>query len=128
MGKNINTAQSDAINSEEEICERPCFKVELVKRLQGRLASEETLEEALIVFTALSGRARTKILFALQDEEELCVSDVAHVIGTSISMASHDLQRLRDLKLVKCRKVGRMVYYSLRSQLAAKLIRTCFGE
>ncbi len=128
MRKNMNTAQSDLINSAEKICRTPCFKVELVKKLQGRLPSEERLEDALIVFTALSGRARIKILFALQEEQELCVCDVAHVIGTSIARASHDLQKLRDLKLVKFRKDGRRSYYSLRSQLPAKLIRTCFGK
>ncbi len=122
MRANIDTAQSD-VSESEEICGTPCFKVELVKRLQGQLPSEEILEDALIVFTALSDRARIKILFALQNEEELCVCDVAHVIGTSISMASHHLRKLRDLKLVKYRNDGRMSYYSLRSQLAAKLIR-----
>jgi DNA-binding transcriptional ArsR family regulator len=122
MRANIDSVQSD-IGESEEICGTPCFKVELVKKLQGQLPSDETLEDALIVFTALSDRARIKILFALQDEEELCVCDVAHVIGTSISMASHHLRKLRDLKLVKYRNDGRMSYYSLRNQLAAKLIR-----
>jgi DNA-binding transcriptional ArsR family regulator len=122
MRANIHIVQSDKGES-EEISGTPCFKVELVKKLQRQLPSDETLEDALIVFTALSDRARIKILFALQDEEELCVCDVAHVIGTSISMASHHLRKLRDLKLVKYRNDGRMSYYSLRNQLAAKLIR-----
>jgi len=81
------------------------------------------LEEMRIVFAALADRARLKILYALKDREELCVCDVAHVVGTSISTASHHLRKLRDLKLLKYRNDGRMAYYSLKSDLARRLVR-----
>jgi DNA-binding transcriptional ArsR family regulator len=75
------------------------------------------------IFAALADRARLKILYALKDGEELCVCDVAHVLGTSISTASHHLRKLRDLKLLKYRNDGRMAYYSLRSDLACTLVQ-----
>ncbi len=106
-----------------DLCAIPCFKERLVARLRGEMPSDEKLEEAQILFGALGDRVRLKILFALRNNEELCVCDVAHVIGMSISAASHHLRKLRDLKILKYRNDGRMAYYSLRSRLAAKLLR-----
>lgn len=102
-------------------CSIPCFKEKVVRKLQAKLPSDEVLEEARVLFAALSDRARLKILIALLDGEELCVCDVAHVLGTTISTASHHLRKMRDLKLLKYRNDGRMAYYSLRSGLAGKL-------
>lgn len=105
----------------EDTCSIPCFKEKLVRKLQKRLPTDEVLEEARVLFAALSDRARLKILIALQDGEELCVCDVAHVLGTSVSTASHHLRKMRDIKLLKYRNDGRMAYYSLRSKLAGEL-------
>ena len=105
----------------KDTCSIPCFKEKLVRKLQQKLPPDEVLEEARILFAALSDRARLKILIALQDDEELCVCDVAHVLGTTISTASHHLRKMRDLELLKYRNDGRMAYYSLRSELAGKL-------
>ena len=104
-----------------ETCSIPCFKQKLVRKLQQQLPPDEVLEEARILFAALSDLARLKILIALQDGEELCVCDVAHVLGVSISTASHHLRKMRDLKVLKYRNDGRMAYYSLRSKVAGKL-------
>jgi DNA-binding transcriptional ArsR family regulator len=87
------------------------------------MPTEDELEEAQVMFGALADRVRLKILFALRNGEELCVCDVAHVIGMSVSAASHHLRKLRDLKILKYRNDGRMAYYSLRSGLAAKLVQ-----
>lgn len=105
----------------QDECEIPCFKEKLVRKLQRKLPPDEVLEEARVLFAALSDRARLKILMALQDGEELCVCDVAHVLGTTISTASHHLRKMRDLKLLKYRNDGRMAYYSLRSEFAGRL-------
>jgi DNA-binding transcriptional ArsR family regulator len=86
------------------------------------MPSEEALEDARVLFAALSDRARLKILHALSGAEEVCVCDVAHVLGTTVSTASHHLRKLRDLKLLKYRNDGKMAYYSLRDGFAAKLL------
>lgn len=114
-------ANIGVIGNSKDTCSIPCFKEKLVRRLQQKLPPDEVLEEARILFAALSDRARLKILIALQSGEELCVCDVAHVLGTTISTASHHLRKMRDLKLLKYRNDGRMAYYSLRSELAGKL-------
>ena len=102
-------------------CQIPCFNEKLVRTLKRKIPPEEALEEARILFAARSDRARLKILIALQDGEELCVCDVAHLLGTSISTASHHLRKMRDLRLLKYRNDGRMAYYSVRSELAENL-------
>ncbi|MEW5944945.1 MAG: metalloregulator ArsR/SmtB family transcription factor [bacterium] len=63
-------------------------------------------------FRALGDPSRVRILMALS-VEELCVCDLANLLGISISAASHQLRILRGLKVVKYRRNGKMVYYSL---------------
>ena len=104
-----------------DLCNVPCFKEDLVRKIQSRMPDDEALEEAKRLFTALGDRARLKILFAFHSGEELCVCDVAHVLGVSVSTASHHLRKLRDLKLLKYRNDGKMAYYSLRDKFAAGL-------
>src|SRR5215472_13003715 len=106
----------------QDTCSIPCFKEKVVRKIQRRLPPDDVLEEARSLFAALSDRARLKILIALQDGEELCVCDVAHVLGTTVSTASHHLRKMRDLRLLKYRNDGKMAYYSLRDGFAAKLL------
>ena len=105
-----------------DTCKIPCFKESLVRKLRRQLPTDEVLEEVETLFGALADRARLKILFALGNGEELCVCDVAHVLGVSISTASHHLRKLRDLKLLKYRNDGKMASYSLRNDLAGRLV------
>ena len=112
----------------EELCNVPCFKEDLVRKLQKKLPSDEALEDMRATFAALADRTRLKILYALKDNEELCVCDVAHVIGLSVSTASHHLRKLRDLKLLKYRNDGKMAYYSIRSQFASQLVSDTLQE
>ncbi len=104
-------------------CAIPCFKAKLIQKLQADMRDDDVLEEMRATFAALADRARLKILYALKDGGEPCVCDVAHVVGTSISTASHHLRKLRDLKLLKYRNGGRMAYSSLKSDLAHTLVR-----
>jgi DNA-binding transcriptional ArsR family regulator len=100
----------------------PCFKGELVARVLRGMPEAARLERALAVFGALADRQRLKILHALKDGEELCVCDVAHVLGASVSTASHHLRKLRDMSILKDRDDGKMVYYSLQDSSAAALV------
>ena len=103
-------------------CQVPCFKPELVTRLRDRLPSDERLEESQVLFAALADRTRLKLLISLRDGEELCVCDVAHVLGVSISSASHHLRKLRDLKVLRSRNDGKMSYYALRDGVVGSLL------
>jgi ArsR family transcriptional regulator, lead/cadmium/zinc/bismuth-responsive transcriptional repressor len=127
MVANVGTKQVCPVPEETESFV-PCFKEDLVKRLKGKMPSDEVLEEARILFTALADCVRLKILCAFRDGEELCVCDVANVLGTTISTASHHLRKLRDLRLLKYRNDGKMSYYSLRNKYAAKLAAQVVGK
>lgn len=110
------------------VCNAPCFKTDLVARLRASMPSEEQIEAARITFGALADGTRLKILHALKDGEELCVCDVAHVLGMSVSAASHHLRKLRDLRILKYRNDGKMAYYSLRDPFAGDLVKRALGQ
>ena len=100
------------MNSFEDTCEVQCFDSEKAnKAKRDSLAPEEVLGLAE-TFKALSDGTRIKILHALS-QEELCVCDLAEVVEMSQSLVSHQLRLLRNLRLVKYRKDGKMAYYSL---------------
>ena len=92
------------------------------------MPSDDDLEETRVLFAALADRTRLKVLHALRDGAELCVCDVAHVLGMSVSTASHHLRKLRDLKILKFRSDGKMAYYSLRDRFAAELVRQALRQ
>ena len=91
------------------------------------MPKDDQLEEVRVVFTALADRTRLKVLHALKSEE-LCVCDVAHVLGMSVSAASHHLRKLRDLKILKYRTDGKMAYYSIRSRFASRLVQQALRQ
>ncbi|MEJ6949951.1 metalloregulator ArsR/SmtB family transcription factor [Halanaerobiaceae bacterium ANBcell28] len=78
---------------------------------------KNTLEEEIVldlaeIFKTIGDPTRIKILYALK-EQELCVCDLSELLEMSSSAISHQLRVLRTNKLVKYRKEGRIVYYSL---------------
>ncbi len=91
------------------------------------MPTPELLQDAETLFTALADGVRLKILHALRDGGELCVCDVAHVTGTSISAASHHLRKLRDLRILRYRSDGKMAYYSLRDTTVPRMLASALG-
>lgn len=75
------------------------------------------------LFQALSDPSRIRILAALMDGEEY-VGSLAHAIGISESAVSHHLRNLRLLRLVRAKKVGRQVFYSLDDDHITELIQS----
>lgn len=92
----------------------------------GRAAklSEKLLEVAGLseVFKVLGDETRTGIVHLLSDHE-LCVCDLAEVMGVSLPAISHHLRLLKAHRLVKYRREGKMVYYSLDDRHIENLIR-----
>src|SRR4030066_503045 len=84
-----------------------------VMAVKNKMKSEKFFHYLAETFRAMSDPTRTKIIFALSQENELCVSDIASIIGTTNSAISHQLRTLRNMKLVKYKKVGKGTYYSL---------------
>ena len=76
------------------------------------MADENTLNKLTEFFKILGDTTRTKILYAL-DKNEMCVCDIANVLNMSKSSISHQLGTLRRSGIVKCRKIGKEVFYTL---------------
>lgn len=83
-----------------------------VRMVRRRMKPEQTMVRLAETFAAFSDLARVKILYALA-QAELCVCDLAEIVGVTDSAVSHQLRILRALGLVKYRRDGRVVYYSL---------------
>ncbi|NLV17204.1 MAG: winged helix-turn-helix transcriptional regulator [Syntrophomonadaceae bacterium] len=93
-------------------CDVSCIHRDVVEEVRRQMV-EATVAQALAgLFKILGDPTRVKILFALL-KRELCVCDIAAVIGASESAVSHQLRLLRTHKLVKNRREGKVLYYSL---------------
>ena len=86
-----------------------------IREARAALIPDEELTTLAETFSALADSNRMKILFALSTAE-LCVCDLAVVVGVSESAISQHLRILRSLRWVKGHRDGRMVYYSLEDQ------------
>lgn len=86
-----------------------------VARVRAGLIGSREVDRLAETFRALGDPTRVRILDALS-QDELCVCDVATLIGLSESAVSHQLRLLRNLRLVRARREGRMVFYSLDDQ------------
>ena len=114
-----------SLTKEVEMCEVTCVDGEKVTKIQHKLGEQNSLEVAKI-FKALSDDTRIKIAYALSVGDELCVCDVANIVGATTATASHHLRLLRNLGLAKYRKEGKLVYYSLDDDHVKKLIEVAF--
>ena len=104
----------------KELCEVTIVHEELVKDLQSKLPN---LSGVVQIFKAFADETRLKIAYSLTIETELCVCDVAAVIGSSVATASHHLRYLREHGLAKSRRKGKMVYYSLADDHVHQLVQ-----
>ena len=105
-------------------CEIWAVDEEKVALAKQRLLSDESFGLLAEIFGALADANRTKIVYSLL-EQELCVCDIACVVGISESAVSQHLRILRTLRLVKQRKEGRMMYYSLNDDHIRRLLDVC---
>mgnify|MGYP005847690815 CR=1 FL=1 len=90
-----------------------CIETDKVEAVRRKMKTEQFFHYLAETFRAMSDPTRTKIIFALCLENELCVRDIAAIIGTSNSAISHQLRTLRNMKLVKYNRVGKITFYSL---------------
>lgn len=98
--------------TKEEVCEITYIDKKKVSSVKKKMKPEITMQRLAETFKVLGDATRTKIIFALS-QEELCVCDIANLLGTTKSAVSHQLRVLRNMKLVKYRKDGKMAFYSL---------------
>jgi DNA-binding transcriptional ArsR family regulator len=96
----------------EASCEETRHDGSQAQRAWQALVDAPTAERLAQTFRALADPTRVRILSALA-ETELCVGDLATVLGMSISAVSHQLRLLRELRVVRKRRDGKHVYYAL---------------
>ncbi len=94
-------------------CQIECVEPERVAAVLERLPDERVFQELAETFRVLSDPGRVRLISALLEAGELCVCDLAAVTGLSQTACSHNLRLLRSSRLVRYRKQGRNVYYSL---------------
>lgn len=85
---------------------------DVVKRVLERQPADEYLYDLAELFKVFGDSTRIKILYALF-ESELCVGDMAQLLNISASAVSHQLKILKDAKLVKFRREGKIIFYTL---------------
>lgn len=109
-------------HSSQEMCEVTCVDEVKVKRVKQHMqaASPSGVSD---IFKALSDKTRLTIAYALLLEEELCVCDVANIVGSSTATASHHLRLLKKQGLAKFRKKGKLVYYSLDDEHVKEIVQ-----
>lgn len=106
-------------NRSQDTCDTFCYDEEKVNRIQSKIDQVSGVE---MIFKALSDATRLKIAYALTLEKELCVCDVANVIGATTATASHHLRLLRNMGLARYRKEGKLVFYSLEDDHVRQLV------
>ncbi len=117
------TITSEPITTvEDDVCEILYVDEPRVKAVEAQMPAAETTQAVTDIFKVLSDPTRAKIVFALS-RAELCVCDIAALLGLSVSAVSHQLRLLRSLRLVKYRKAGRLAYYSLDDDHTAQLLQ-----
>lgn len=118
MLKGINMENK---HNHAEVCEGHCVHQNLVNKVLMDLPDEDTLYDLAELFKVFGDSTRIRILFALY-ESELCVCDLSETLGMTQSAISHQLQILRASKLVKNRREGKSMYYSLADDHVVTII------
>ena len=99
----------------DEVCDLVQIDLARVRKIRAALVAPEAVQGLADTFSALGDPTRVRILDALS-HGELCVCDLAAVLALSQSAVSHQLRLLRNIRLVKPRRDGRIVFYSLDDQ------------
>ena len=106
--------KGDAMESKQTIekCEFLCVHEDVVHEVLQKMPEEETLYDLAEFFKVFGDSTRIRILYSLR-ETELCVCDIASLLGLTQTAVSHQLRVLKQSKLVKARRNGKTVFYSL---------------
>ncbi len=108
-----------------EVCEITQVDEKGVKYVKERLANDDVTHRVTELFKALADPQRIRIIEALS-LKELCVCDLATLLELTQSATSHQLRTLRQSGIVKYRKVGRVVYYSLDDEHVSDIVSAVY--
>ena len=105
----------------EKIPDAPALADAVLNRLQNAFPDADALYELAELFRVFGDSTRIKILYALF-EAELCVCDIAQLLNLTQSAVSHQLRVLKNARLVKPRREGKTVFYSLADDHVRRII------
>ena len=112
---------------EMPVCECSHVHEELVDALKQQTPDDETLIRLAELFKIFGDPTRIKILYVLL-EHEMCVCDIAQLLGMSQSSISHQLRILKQASLVKFRRDGKQVFYSLADEHVMTILSQGFDH
>lgn len=107
--------------SDELLCGARIVHLERVEQARKSSLHERELDRLALTYRVMGDPTRLKIILALS-VSEMCVCDLAAYIGLSESAVSHQLRRLKDLFLIKNRREGQVLYYSLDDEHVSDLL------
>ncbi|MBR3570204.1 MAG: helix-turn-helix transcriptional regulator [Oscillibacter sp.] len=109
-GRGVPPTEEDPYNVER--CDLICTHEEIIERVRAELPDEDTLYDLTELFRIFGDSTRVRILYLLF-ASEMCVCDMAALLGLTQSAVSHQLRALKNVRLVKARREGKTVFYSL---------------
>jgi ArsR family transcriptional regulator len=118
-------APVDRTAGNDDLCEVRCIDARKVRRAQQTMKPAESVALLAGTFKLLGDPTRLRIVAALM-RQELCVCDLALTLGVSRSVVSHSLRALRQMRLVRYRKEGKIAYYALDDAHIASLVAEGF--
>lgn len=116
-------AEHNHVCGENETCEYMHVHPDVIEKVRAEMPPEETLYDLAELYKVFGDSTRIKILYVLF-EAEVCVCDIAQCLNMTTSAISHQLRVLKQSRLVKSRREGKTVFYSL----ADDHVRTIIGQ
>jgi ArsR family transcriptional regulator, lead/cadmium/zinc/bismuth-responsive transcriptional repressor len=110
---------------DDDLCDVQCIDAHKVTASRKAAKQPQAVQTATDIFRVLGDPTRLRIVDALT-RHELCVCDLALIVNASQSTVSHSLRALRQLRLVKYRKEGKIAFYSLDDHHISNLLKTAF--
>ncbi len=108
-----------------DICSEEIVHTDIVCEVGQKMPPEEDLALTAELFKVFGDPTRAKIICALTIQE-LCVCDIAELLGMTLSAVSHQLRILRQSRIIKSRRSGKTVYYRLDDEHISHIFLTAF--
>lgn len=106
----------------DDICEAHEIHPDRINEVKDKMPDDDTLYDLAELFAVFGDSTRIRILFVLL-RSEVCVCDLSDTLNMTMSAVSHQLRILKANKLVKCRRDGKSVFYSLADDHVRTIIR-----
>lgn len=108
-----------------EVCKEHCVHLDNIKEIN--IPSDEVLYDVAELFKVFGDSTRVRILYVLF-EKEVCVCDIAELLNMNQSAISHQLRILKNANLVKNRREGKTIYYSLKDSHVVTIFKQAFDH